>query len=108
MICESNRGFKPKKVSDDCTKLCTSENIQTGAKGVLNHKKRRDIRKTNRRYYNLLKTKDIHYIHIKIFFGFKKNIVKHSLFFDIILGHILCWVLVVLMLDGCHVSTLNY
>ena len=53
IIFDKNKGFKLKKFSEECVRLCSSENDQTDVKGGLRHKKVQEISKMNRRHYNL-------------------------------------------------------
>ena len=39
IICDKNKEFKFKGFSEECFKMCSCENIQTGVKGELIHKK---------------------------------------------------------------------
>ena len=41
--------------SEECMKLCSSENRHTGVKGGLNNNKRKDISKITRNHYRLQK-----------------------------------------------------
>ena len=54
-ICDNNQGFNFKSFPEECFKLRTFENIQTGVKGGLKHNKRHDIAKFNKGHYDLQK-----------------------------------------------------
>ena len=56
MICDKGKGLKLKSFSEECIKLCSSENRQTGVKGGVKHK-RQDVAKFNRNNYHLQKNR---------------------------------------------------
>ena len=55
IICDKIKYLKSKSVSEFCFKLCSYENIKTGVKCGLNHKKIPYVAKLNIRNYNLQK-----------------------------------------------------
>ena len=79
VICDKNTELKFKSFSEECIKLCFSENGHMGVKGVLNHNKIQYISKIKRRN-NHLQKKSIHEYQEKAV-GFKKNIKNHGFLF---------------------------
>ena len=59
MIYDKNKWYKFKFVSEDCIKLCSSENIHMVVVGGLNHNKRQGIFKMKRRHYYLQNRKEV-------------------------------------------------
>ena len=77
-------------------------------KGGLKQKKGQDISKMAIRNDNFTKEKDVQYRNIKKnAVGFNDNIKKNGLIFTITSGQILCWVLVMLLLDIYQVSVMH-
>ena len=73
MICEKKKELKFKAFSEEWIKLCSSENIHMGVKGVLNHRKIQYISKITRRDYYL--QNNVQYMNIKENpVGFNNNI----------------------------------
>ena len=57
IICDKNKDMKFQKNAEEFIRFCSSENRQTGVKGLLKHNKIQDIAKIIIRHYRLFKKK---------------------------------------------------
>ena len=64
MICDNNQEFKFNGFSEECFKLCSYENKQTGVKGEIKQNKRQYISKLNQMQYQKQKN-NVQYMNIK-------------------------------------------
>ena len=108
MICDEKKEWKFKRFYEYFIKLCSSENGQIGVKGGLKHKKRQYISEITRRHYHLQKKLYVQYMNIKKKMLVSGTILKTMiLFLTITSGQIICWLLLILLLDGYHIAFLH-